>query len=411
MTGTQIGRWSAMVALAVVGSAGNRGATAAREATALAGRWDATVVVNGVEVPFLFEIAGDQTTIRGSFFNGDRRITSTAGKVENGVLSLSFDQYAAKLEATEQDGALAGEYRRGTRAPYPFKARRAAEAATVAIDAPSIDGTWIVGAKSTKGESAWRFIVKQTGAQVTATILRVDGDTGTLSGSYRDGRFVLSHFSGARPLLLEVTPGTDGTLTLRQNAKTELVAVRADTARAREIGEPTDPALHTSVKDPSEPFRFSFPDLAGKVVSNEDAQFRGKVVLVNISGSWCPNCHDEAPFLAALHRKYRSSGLEVVTLSFEEADQLSNPTRLRAFIGQYGIGYTVLLAGVPDDAEAKVPQAVNLNAFPTTFILGRDGRVRAVHTGFPSPGSGAFYTKAERDVTEQIERLLAERAE
>jgi thiol-disulfide isomerase/thioredoxin len=384
------------------------GTTAARKATALAGRWDATVVVNGVEVPFLFEIAGDQTTIRGSFFNGDRRITSTAGRVENGVLSLSFDQYAAKLEATEQDGALAGEYRRGTRAPYPFKARRANDVASAVVDAPSIDGTWIVGAKSTKGESAWRFIVQQTGAQATATILRVDGDTGTLSGSYRDGRFVLSHFSGARPLLLEVTPGADGTLTLRQNAKTELVAVRADTARAREIGEPTDPALHTRVKDPSEPFRFGFPNLAGQVVSNEDAQFRGKVVLVNISGSWCPNCHDEAPFLAALHRKYQSSGLEVVTLSFEEADQLANPTRLRAFIGQYGIGYTVLLAGVPDDVEAKVPQAVNLNAFPTTFILGRDGRVRAVHTGFPSPGSGAFYTKAERDVTEQIERLLVE---
>ena len=407
MTSTQIRRWSAIVALVVVGALGT-GATAARKATALAGRWDATVVVNGVEVPFLFEIAGDQTTIRGSFFNGDRRITSTAGRLENGVLSLSFDQYAARLEATEQDGALAGEYRRGTRAPYPFTARRAAEAATVAIDAPSIDGTWIVGAKSTKGESAWRFIVQQTGAHATATILRVDGDTGTLSGSYRDGRFVLSHFSGARPLLLEVIPGADGTLTLRQNAKTELVAVRADTARAREIGEPTDPALHTRVKDPSEPFRFGFPNLAGKVVSNEDAQFRGKVVLVNISGSWCPNCHDEAPFLAALHRKYQSSGLEVVTLSFEEADQLANPTRLRAFIGQYGIGYTVLLAGVPDDVEAKVPQAVNLNAFPTTFILGRDGRVRAVHTGFPSPGSGAFYTKAERDVTEQIERLLVE---
>ena len=145
-------------------------------------------------------------------------------------------------------------------------------------------------------------------------------------------------------------------------------------------------------------------------MSNDDAQFRGKVVLVNISGSWCPNCHDEAPFLAALHRRYQPAGLEVVTLSFEEADQLANPTRLRAFIDQYGLGYTVLLAGVPDDVEAKVPQAVNLNAFPTTFLLGRDGRVRAVHTGFPSPGSGEFYSKAERHITEQVERLLAERA-
>ena len=140
-----------MAALAIVGALGSAGATAAGEATALAGRWDATVVVNGVEVPFLFEIAGDQTTVSGSFFNGDRRITSTAGKVENGVLSLSFDQYAAKLEATEQDGALAGEYRRGTRAPYPFKARRAAEAASAAFDAPSIDGTWIVGGEEHQG--------------------------------------------------------------------------------------------------------------------------------------------------------------------------------------------------------------------------------------------------------------------
>ena len=80
----------------------------------------------------------------------------------------------------------------------------------------------------------------------TATILRVDGDTGTLTGSFRDGRFVLSHFSGARPLLLEVTPAADGTLTLR--------AERADRARRRAakarataaIGAPTDPAQHTT---------------------------------------------------------------------------------------------------------------------------------------------------------------------
>ena len=133
-------------------------------------------------------------------------------------------------------------------------------------------------------------------------------------------------------------------------------------------------------------------------------------MLLNISGSWCPNCHDEAPFLAALFKKYRQQGLEVVTLSFEEADQLVNPMRLRAFVATYGLEHTVLLAGNPDQLNEKVPQAVNLNAFPTTFILGRDGRVRVVHTGFPSPGSGEFYVKAERDITRAIERLLAERA-
>ena len=387
---------------AVLGAAPDDGAS-------LAGRWDAIVVANGVEVPFPFELVADGSALKGSFFNGERRITSTPGRLENGVLVLRFAQYAASLTATVKDGQLAGEYRRARSGPLPFRAVRASNARAATVNAPSIAGTWIVTAKSNKGESAWRFIAKQNGAEVSATILRVDGDTGTLTGSYRDGRYVLSHFSGARPLLLEVTPAADGTLTLKQNGQTELVAAREDAPRAKAIGAPTDPALHTSVKNSAEPFQFSFPDLQGRIVSNTDPKFAGKVVLVNISGSWCPNCHDEAPFLASLYRKYRGKGLEIVALSFEEADQLANPTRLRAFIDTYGLEYTVLLSGEPEQLAEKVPQAINLNAFPTTFILGRDGRVRAVHAGFPSPGSGEFYTKAERDMISQVERLLAER--
>jgi thiol-disulfide isomerase/thioredoxin len=387
--------------LVTAASVGNNGASN------LAGRWDAVVTVGKVEVPFAFEIGVDGTSVQGWFFNGDRRISSTAGRLENGVLTLDFDQYATKIEAKVSDEGLVGEYRR-PRGPYPFHATKAASRIDAAGAAPSIDGTWIVSAKSNKGESAWRFIVKQAGNDVSATILRVDGDTGTLTGGFKDGRFVLSHFSGARPLLLEVKPREDGTLTLTQNGQTELVAAREGDARAAAIGVPTDPSLHTSVNDPSEPFRFAFPDLEGRLVSNTDPRFANKVVLVNISGSWCPNCHDEAPFLASLYRKYRDKGLEIVSLSFEEGEQLHNPTRLRAFLETYGIDYTVLIPGEPDQLAEKVPQAVNLNAFPTTFILGRDGRVRAVHAGFPSPGSGEYYSKAEREVTEQVERLLAE---
>jgi thiol-disulfide isomerase/thioredoxin len=384
---------------------------AGAEPASVTGRWEATVVVNGVEIPFRFEIATAGGVLAGSFFNGERRITSTSGRAEGERLRFAFDQYAAELEATIDDGKLVGEYRRGARVAYPFKATRAGAARPGGADrgAPSLEGTWIVPAKSSKGETAWRFVARQQDGVVSASILRVDGDTGTLTGSYRDGRYVLSHFSGARPLLLEVTPQPDGSLLLRQNGKTELTAVRESDARAAALGLPTDPSRHTTVADPSEPFRFSFPDMSGRVVSNTDAQFAGKVVLVNISGSWCPNCHDEAPFLASIYRKYRAQGLKVVTLSFEDGDQLVNPTRLRAFVATYGLEHTVLLAGNPDDLNAKVPQAVNLNAFPTTFILGRDGRVRGVHAGFPSQGSGEFYVKAEQDITREIEHLLAER--
>ena len=387
------------------------GAGAVQEETpSLAGRWDAQVVVNELEIPFPFEIVETDSTLEASFFNGDLEITSTGSSVEDGTLTFRFDQYGAQLAAAYQDGVLEGEYVRGSRAPYPFRATRAAAtpAPAPAGDAPSIAGVWRIPTVSRKGEKAWRFIVRQDGANVAGAILRVDGDTGNLMGSYRDGKFVMSHFSGARPMLLEVTVNDDGSLTLEQNRRTTLEAVREDRAAAMGLAEPTDPTTHTTIKDPSEPFRFAFPDLEGNLVTNEDPRFAGKVVLVSIGGSWCPNCHDEAPFLSKLYQTYRSQGLEIVGLSFEDEDQLANPTRLRAFIDRYDLGYTFLLAGVTSELAEKVPQAENLNTFPTSFLLGRDGRVRSVHAGFPSPGSGTFYTETIDAMTAEVEHLLAE---
>src|SRR5260221_7156747 len=94
----------------------------------LSGLWDATVVVNGgVEIPFRFEIAGSGAAIKGSFFNGDEKVTSTTGQFENGALVLSFDEYGTKVEATLKDGRLEGQYSRRTRgAPYPLQAKRLA---------------------------------------------------------------------------------------------------------------------------------------------------------------------------------------------------------------------------------------------------------------------------------------------
>jgi thiol-disulfide isomerase/thioredoxin len=384
-----------------------------------AGLWDATVTIplpnNGgtSDVPFRFEIvcAGTNCSApRGSFFNGDQKVTSTSSASANGTLTFSFDEYGSKLEATMKNGALEGQYSRGTRgAPYPFRAKRFAAIDTTDKDIPAIAGLWnIQVGKSSKGEAAWQLIVRQSGAEVSAAILRIDGDTGTLTGTYRDGTFVLSHFSGARPLRLELRPNADGTLAVVQNKDAALTAMRADQAAAKGLPQPSDPSRFTSVKDPTEPLRFSFPDLNGKIVSNTDARFAGKVVIVGIGGSWCPNCHDETPFLVELYKKYRGRGLEIVALSFEEEAQLKNPVRLRSFIKRYGVDYTVLLPGEPKDLNDKIPQGVNLNSFPTTFFLGRDGRVRSAHAGFPGRATGKFHEAAKEEITALVERLLAE---
>jgi thiol-disulfide isomerase/thioredoxin len=377
------------------------------------GLWDATVLVNNgaLEIPFRFELSGSGSNVKGSFFNGDDKTTSTSGTIQNGALSLNFDELGTRLEATLKDGQLDGQYSRGTRgAPYPFHARRFTPTQTGDTKVPPIAGLWNVQVgKSSKGEAAWQLIVRQAGAEVSAVILRIDGDTGTLTGHFHDGTFSLSHFSGARPLKLELTPAADGTLAVVQNTDKPLTALRAEQASAKGLPQPSDPTRFTSVKDPTEPFTFSFPDLDGRIVSNTDPRFAGKVLIVAIGGSWCPNCHDETPFLVELYRKYKKQGLEIVELSFEEEAQIKNPVRVRAFNKRYGVDYTVLIPGEPKELNDKVPQGVNLNSFPTTFFLGRDGRVRSAHAGFAGKASGKFHTELKEEVTALVERLLAEK--
>ncbi|MGA3187299.1 MAG: TlpA disulfide reductase family protein [Bryobacteraceae bacterium] len=378
-------------------------------AQSLAGLWDATVKVNDLNIPFRFEISGDKSNPSASFFNGDAKFTSSSASYADGKLAINWDYTASKLEATVHDGLIEGNFTRVGRdqtSVYPFEARRFTPSPLAAEDVPSIAGLWVIPTKSEKGESAWQFIVRQSGPEVTAAILRIDGDTGALQGTYKDGKFVLSHFSGARPALFEVKLLPDGTLDILQNGKTKFIATRS--AEAKGLPEPSDPSKFTTVKDPTKPFTFAFNDLNGKPVTSDDPRFQGKVVLINITGSWCPNCHDEAPFLAALYKKYHSQGLEIVALSFEEADQLKDPTRLKAFIRKYGIEYTVLVGGQPADAKDKLTQAANWVSWPTTFFVGRDGLVRGAHAGFPSSGSGELFTKAKEDFEAKVEKLLAE---
>jgi thiol-disulfide isomerase/thioredoxin len=377
----------------------------------LAGLWDAAVVVNGLEIPFRFQISNTGSNVSGWFFNGDEKVLSTGGKFENGSVVLNFDHYATSLEASLVNGRLAGTYNRAA-GYYPFYAKRFTPPAAFPNEVPAIDGLWTIGSvNSNKGESAWRFIVRQSGAEVTAAILRVDGDTGALSGTYRNGRFVVSHFSGARPLVLELTPQKDGSLEIVRNKTEKLIAVKDGEAKLKGVAEPTDPSRHSSVKDPTEPFKFAFPDITGKIVSSTDERFRGKVLIVAIGGSWCPNCHDEAPFLSELYTKYKSRGLEIVELSFEEeAQKAKGYPRLLAFNKRYGVNYTVLLAGDQGDLQEKVPQIHNLNSFPTTIFVGKDGLVRAVHAGFAGAVSGVFHENAKEELTATVERLLAERS-
>jgi peroxiredoxin len=405
------------------------GLAAVAPAESLEGRWAATLVQSGVTIPFRLDISGDGDKVVGTLYNGEDKEFTTNASFKDGKLQLNFDHYLTSIDATVKNGELDGTIdvtRRGPSraggaleggpgrqsAGSPFHAKRYVAPPPVdTANIPSIDGVWEIPHESPKGEKAWRLIVQQKGADITTSILRVDGDTGALTGSWQNGKFVASHFDGARPGVFEITPQADGTLkvaSLGSNRDGDMIAYRPEVARAKGLPEPANYQTHTTVRDPNEVFTFSFLDTKGKLVSNEDPRFKGKVVLAIVTGTWCPNCHDEAQYLVQLYAKYHALGLEIVALDFEEPDQQASGKRVNAFIKQYKVPYTYLIAGEPAEMWDKVPQAVNLNTWPATLFIGRDGKVKATHAGFAAPGSGVYYQQLKEEFTSNIERLLKE---
>ncbi len=394
-------------------------------AASIDGLWDATIVAGGAEVPFRFEIATKGTTAQGFFFEGDRKIASTSGTFANDTLTLEYEFLNTTLELKAQGDELVGTYRnnRANARAQDVRMRRFATVSADATDVPQVAGYWEMRRVASeisapRDTRTWNVFLRQSGAEVSGSILRVDGDVGTMVGHWKNGKLTMSHFAGERPTLFEATPNADGTLAVTFNGNAHYTVMRSEVARAKGIPEPPDPSRYTSVKDPTTAFQFAFPDaMTGKMVSSTDPQFRGKVVILAIGGSWCPNCHDEAPFLGEMYRDFHARGLEIVGLMFEnDPDPKNYRPRIQSFMKRYNIQYPMLYAGTTSPtpqsktiAEA-LPQLINFGAYPTSIYLGRDGKVRSVHAGFASPATGEEHVRLKKELRELTEQLLAEPA-
>jgi thiol-disulfide isomerase/thioredoxin len=415
-----------LTAASLIALLGSSSGVFAAEPSTINGRWDAVLSKDGVDIPFRLDIKGQGPALKGVFYDGFKPYDgTTSASFADGKLTLNIDHYLSTIKADLDHGQLSGDLSNKGQPAYHFTATRHVDAKGAPAKAPAIAGNWIIPleAPSSKNENAFRFVVQQHGQDVAAAILRIDGDTGSYSGAYQDGKWVLSHFDGGRPGVIVVTPQQDGSLEIAQHVENHgaknavdggrapiLKAVRADLAVAKGLPAPDGFLTHTSAKDPNETFKFAFPDMEGKLVTNEDPRFKGKVVLAVVSGTWCPNCHDEAQYLVQLDKKYRSKGLAIVDFDFEEPDQQSSLEREKAFDKQYGVQYTSLLAGQPSEMHDKVPQLAHLDTWPATIFIGRDGKVKAVHAGFSSPASGKFYTDLKQEFEGRIEQLLAEKS-
>jgi hypothetical protein len=272
--------WMSTGLVILLGSQALLASSSASNPENIGGRWDAALVDNGPDVPFRLDISGSGPTLKATFFDGFRPYeATTSASFQDGKLVLKAEHYLTTISATLKGGALIGDTELqgpGYHLKYGFRAVRHGEAAAESATAPSIAGSWEIplDAPSSKGEKAFRFIVQQNGNDVAASILRIDGDTGAYSGTYQSGKWVLSHFDGHRPGVIEVSANPDGTLVViahneallralqandsksyndeRYGALTShYLAYRPDAARAKNLPAPDEPGARTAMMKPS----------------------------------------------------------------------------------------------------------------------------------------------------------------
>jgi thiol-disulfide isomerase/thioredoxin len=147
-------------------------------------------------------------------------------------------------------------------------------------------------------------------------------------------------------------------------------------------------------------------------VSLSDDRFKGKVVLVQIMGSWCPNCMDETRFLSGFYNEYRSKGVEIVSLAYERStDFARSQNSLRTFQQRFNVQYPMLITGVavgdPQRSQKTLPQLESIVNFPTTIFVGKDGHIVKIHTGFSGPGTGEHYEDQKKEFYDTVNGLLA----
>jgi thiol-disulfide isomerase/thioredoxin len=167
----------------------------------------------------------------------------------------------------------------------------------------------------------------------------------------------------------------------------------------------------TRLKENAPAFDFTFRDLDGKEVSLSDERFRGKVVIVTLGGSWCPNCHDEAQFLVPFYKEYRDQGVEIIALMFERHGEYERAAQaVRGYRKDLGIEFTTLIAGVADTDEASkaLPTLTGIYGYPTTIVVDRTGTVRDIHVGFSGPATGRHHEEYVAEFRALVDELLSE---
>lgn len=362
-------------------------------------------------LPFTFKVKDANRLI---VFNAEEQIEVNEIEYRNDSVFIQMPVFEALLAAKIENKTLNGNFIiEGKDRVVPFKAEKNNTRFNVTTNAKAnISGSWetVFSPNSENDKYNAKGVFKQNGNQVTGTFLTETGDYRFLEGVVDGDQLKLSTFDGSHAFLFtaKVTDSTiNGTFYSGNHWKEPFTAKRNDNYNL-----PSADAL-TYLKEGFDSLDFSFPDANGNLLSLQDERFKNKVVLVQIMGTWCPNCLDESKYYAEVYKQYNEKGLEIVALAFEYAK-----TKEKAFAGikrlqdRIDINYPILLAQTgttsKTKAQEKLPMLNHVLSYPTTVFVDKKGKVRKIHTGFNGPATGEKFEEFKAEFTEFVGVLLEE---
>lgn len=374
------------------------------------GIWRAEIHMQNDTLPLNFEILKDDDALYIEFINGDERIKADLDLNDDSIhIPMHiFDTYVdARIEGDEISGVFvkpyAEDYVLGFYAKKNLNYRFSPETSTE-LD---LSGKWAVMFESALEDSVWAIgEFKQEGSSLLGTFLTETGDYRFLEGEVDNEQLKLSTFDGEHAFLFTADYRNDsliGTFKSGKSWNEGWIAVRNDSI------ELTDPYELTYLNEGYDQLEFSFRNLNGDTLHFPEDIEEGKAVIVQIFGTWCPNCMDETIYLSDWYEKNKDRGIEIIALDYERKDDFEYAkARINKMKDRLGVDYTFLFAGKSDKAYASesLPALNKIISFPTLIILDRSHNIVKIHTGFSGPGTGKYYDKFTEEFEELMESIL-----
>jgi len=385
------------------------------------GTWRAVLQrPDGQQIVFNFEtefVKGKQVLY---VLNAGERLLVDNIRRKNDSLWIQMPFFASGFAAkVKNDGNLEGLYIKnyGTRKQeIPFYAENGTKERYEVAAKPKhdISGRWAVnfGAKDNPESKAVGEFEQQPDGRITGTFLTPTGDYRYLEGAVSADSLKLSGFDGGHAILFTAKLNDSDSIT-EANIYSGLNGHEKWTAKKDANAQLPDEYTFTKLREGETKLSFSFRSTKGNLVSINDKRYKNKVVIIQILGSWCPNCMDETAFLSDYYNRNHNKGVEVIGLAYERtADFAESKAALIPFQERFKVQYPILITGVEvsdkQRTEKTLPQLESIPAFPTTIFIDRKGEIQFIHAGFNGPGTGEDYNKQKKEFEETIAELLSE---